>query len=702
MKVKSSLGEPLKVEIELLESTPDEMESVTGSLGSKEDYETVGLEDSIPSSNLRVNVSKRDDGRRVVLVTSDSAINDPFLELLIKIQSSTSNIMRQYTVLLDPPTSAIKEDVQEEASPVGEETPKAKPTKNAANKSEMQVSAHSKPVIPHQNNKNHSISKKDTFDSETIKNDSSGLNVSLSSDTYTTKRGDVFCNLARHYRPVGIDLNKVMAALYAANKDAFIHGDIGKLKSGYTLKIPTQDSLSGLNSPNNSQAEAQAGNEKQTNPTQNQAEKKPSYVLKISPGESSQTDDSQQSASTAPNPTPSPATSENDSQNANSTSETSPVSAQPAGTSPSQQTTTNTDQAPVKTQTDSAAVKSVVTTQPQTTASPSNITQKQTSFLDGLLSNWYWIVIGLMTIVGIVTLFVFRKRRQNEFNDIVNVDDTVDDAPPKFNIENTNAQPKEEQAANVSTLNIKNEQIENANRETSTHIDIHEVDPLVEAEIYMSYGRHEQAEGILNNALIVTPYQHELSMGLLKIYADRKDLESFQRVAQKIYEDAKKGNLEDTLLWGKVASLGEKLDPDNKLYKIEKLGDKDAYEASLSEQKDSNKETTQVVSDEPTQAPKTDRTKTADKPPLDFDLSLLDVEATPTNPTATEEVAEELNLTSPEKQIKTTAKRSRRKEVNKELDLNEPTQAAPTDENGKTDDSGKTLGMQEIFTKLRD
>ena len=702
MKVKSSLGEPLKVEIELLESTPDEMESVTGSLGSKEDYETVGLEDSIPSSNLRVNVSKRDDGRRVVLVTSDSAINDPFLELLIKIQSSTSNIMRQYTVLLDPPTSAIKEDVQEEASPVGEETPKAKPTKNAANKSEMQVSAHSKPVIPHQNNKNHSISKKDTFDSETIKNDSSGLNVSLSSDTYTTKRGDVFCNLARHYRPVGIDLNKVMAALYAANKDAFIHGDIGKLKSGYTLKIPTQDSLSGLNSPNNSQAEAQAGNEKQTNPTQNQAEKKPSYVLKISPGESSQTDDSQQSASTAPNPTPSPATSENDSQNANSTSETSPVSAQPAGTSPSQQTTTNTDQAPVKTQTDSAAVKSVVTTQPQTTASPSNITQKQTSFLDGLLSNWYWIVIGLMTIVGIVTLFVFRKRRQNEFNDIVNVDDTVDDAPPKFNIENTSAQPKEEQAANVSTLNIKNEQIENANRETSTHIDIHEVDPLVEAEIYMSYGRHEQAEGILNNALIVTPYQHELSMGLLKIYADRKDLESFQRVAQKIYEDAKKGNLEDTLLWGKVASLGEKLDPDNKLYKIEKLGDKDAYEASLSEQKDSNKETTQVVSDEPTQAPKTDRTKTADKPPLDFDLSLLDVEATPTNPTATEEVAEELNLTSPEKQIKTTAKRSRRKEVNKELDLNEPTQAAPTDENGKTDDSGKTLGMQEIFTKLRD
>ncbi len=702
MKVKSSLGEPLKVEIELLESTPDEMESVTGSLGSKEDYETVGLEDSIPSSNLRVNVSKRDDGRRVVLVTSDSAINDPFLELLIKIQSSTSNIMRQYTVLLDPPTSAIKEDVQEEASPVGEETPKAKPTKNAANKSEMQVSAHSKPVIPHQNNKNHSISKKDTFDSETIKNDSSGLNVSLSSDTYTTKRGDVFCNLARHYRPVGIDLNKVMAALYAANKDAFIHGDIGKLKSGYTLKIPTQDSLSGLNSPNNSQAEAQAGNEKQTNPTQNQAEKKPSYVLKISPGESSQTDDSQQSASTAPNPTPSPATSENDSQNANSTSETSPVSAQPAGTSPSQQTTTNTDQAPVKTQTDSAAVKSVVTSQPQTTASPSNITQKQTSFLDGLLSNWYWIVIGLMTIVGIVTLFVFRKRRQNEFNDIVNVDDTVDDAPPKFNIENTNAQPKEEQAANVSTLNIKNEQIENANRETSTHIDIHEVDPLVEAEIYMSYGRHEQAEGILNNALIVTPYQHELSMGLLKIYADRKDLESFQRVAQKIYEDAKKGNLEDTLLWGKVASLGEKLDPDNKLYKIEKLGDKDAYEASLSEQKDSNKETTQVVSDEPTQAPKTDRTKTADKPPLDFDLSLLDVEATPTNPTATEEVAEELNLTSPEKQIKTTAKRSRRKEVNKELDLNEPTQAAPTDENGKTDDSGKTLGMQEIFTKLRD
>jgi pilus assembly protein FimV len=102
-----------------------------------------------------------------------------------------------------------------------------------------------------------------------------------------------------------------------------------------------------------------------------------------------------------------------------------------------------------------------------------------------------------------------------------------------------------------------------------SEMDIHEVDPLVEAEIYMSYGRDEQAETILINALAKTPHKHELSLGLLKIYAERGNKEAFERVARKVYQSAELGGIDDVVIWGKAALLGMKLDPENTLYQIE-------------------------------------------------------------------------------------------------------------------------------------
>lgn len=115
-----------------------------------------------------------------------------------------------------------------------------------------------------------------------------------------------------------------------------------------------------------------------------------------------------------------------------------------------------------------------------------------------------------------------------------------------------------------------------------TEMDIHEVDPLIAAEIYMSYGRDEEAENILINTLAKTSYQHELSLGLLKIYADRKDVASFNRVANKVYKFA--GRPEDAVIWGKIAILGLKIDPENPLYQIEGV----AQEQSNANQAESN------------------------------------------------------------------------------------------------------------------
>ena len=89
-------------------------------------------------------------------------------------------------------------------------------------------------------------------------------------------------------------------------------------------------------------------------------------------------------------------------------------------------------------------------------------------------------------------------------------------------------------------------------------------DPLIEAELYMTYGRHKQAETILTS--VDTPYKLELSLGLLKIYADRKDKAAFERIVHSIHDDLTSGSIEDAMIWSKVVALGAKIDPENPLY----------------------------------------------------------------------------------------------------------------------------------------
>ena len=60
-----------------------------------------------------------------------------------------------------------------------------------------------------------------------------------------------------------------------------------------------------------------------------------------------------------------------------------------------------------------------------------------------------------------------------------------------------------------------------------------EVDPLAEAEVYMAYGRDEQAEAVLKEAATRDPERHELKLKLLEIYQQRDDIKSFETLAEE-------------------------------------------------------------------------------------------------------------------------------------------------------------------------
>jgi pilus assembly protein FimV len=95
-----------------------------------------------------------------------------------------------------------------------------------------------------------------------------------------------------------------------------------------------------------------------------------------------------------------------------------------------------------------------------------------------------------------------------------------------------------------------------------SQIDANEVDAVAEADVYIAYGRDEQAEEILLDALRSHPQRHALRVKLLEIYANRKDKQKFGTLAAELRVLTHGQGPE----WAQAAQLGQVLDPVNHLY----------------------------------------------------------------------------------------------------------------------------------------
>jgi pilus assembly protein FimV len=89
-----------------------------------------------------------------------------------------------------------------------------------------------------------------------------------------------------------------------------------------------------------------------------------------------------------------------------------------------------------------------------------------------------------------------------------------------------------------------------------------EVDPLTEADVFMAYGRNQQAEEVLKKALEGNPERPEVIAKLLEVYYNTKDKEQFEALANESASTLQ-GNEEQ---WGKVAAMGRELSPESELF----------------------------------------------------------------------------------------------------------------------------------------
>ncbi len=222
--LKSRLNEPLNLVVPLELSEGESLSRVSVSLASKREYRDLGLEPPAHRAAIRISLEKDRRGRPQVKLDSEGPVADPVLSLLIKARSGRMTYFKHFEVMLDPPPSEKPAPgglaatvVRAAASPAPGIAPGAAPEETSPVRS---LPADAPPIV--------------TVRSSWARADRYGpvrAGDSLSVIAYRLRKDKRYSN------------RQVTLALYDKNPNAFIHGDINRLKPGAWLVTPTAEEV---------------------------------------------------------------------------------------------------------------------------------------------------------------------------------------------------------------------------------------------------------------------------------------------------------------------------------------------------------------------------------------------------------------------------------------------------------------------------
>ncbi len=198
LRVISALGQPLNAEIELIDISEGQLDSLSSVVADEQAYEALGLSKPSFYDQIVIQTSKNSNGLPILVLSSMQPINEPFLNILIQLNGFNTQIVREYALLLDHSSQAE----QEIASPLIDAP---QPISQA-------------------------------FENESLSQDQSYYDVS---------EGDTLVSIAQKVASKA-ELNKAVLALFNSNPDAFIAKNINGLRKGSKLHIPTEADLAAI------------------------------------------------------------------------------------------------------------------------------------------------------------------------------------------------------------------------------------------------------------------------------------------------------------------------------------------------------------------------------------------------------------------------------------------------------------------------
>lgn len=217
INVRSNLNEPLDAEIRLIQLQGLTSGEVLPTLASNDDFRRAGIDRNFFLANIQFRVQENEAGQLVVALSTRQAVREPFLNFLVEVNWPGGRLLKEYTILLDPPV--FDSDLSVDALVVESITSSpSQPSEIATStvvegQQTQQAAPAAQPVQPRVEN--------------------------LTANEYRVQRNDTLWEIALMVPGrAGYSPQQVMLAIQDLNPDAFLNNNINRLKAGSLLTLP--------------------------------------------------------------------------------------------------------------------------------------------------------------------------------------------------------------------------------------------------------------------------------------------------------------------------------------------------------------------------------------------------------------------------------------------------------------------------------
>lgn len=561
VELHSALNQPLDAEIKLLDVGDLSAEQIIIALGSPADFERNGVDRLYFYTEIKFDVLLNSPRGAVVQLSTRNPVREPYLNFLVEARWTSGRLLREYTLLMDLPTFA-----DEPAAPVASapsySQPAPKPRTDTAARTPSSGTAGSQG----------SASQSQTAPSARI-------------GSYgPVGASDTLWQIALNARPDrSLSVHQTMLAIQRLNPDAFINGNINLLRKGQVLRLPSADEIRSV-SRNEAVREVALQNEEWSDNTmgaQLNASKRDSAPrreaeavsgrVKLVASDSNGAGSGQGSgdgagggqalqnqlastleeldrtrgenselASRVRDLEEQIETMERLVEVSNEQLRMMQLAAEQAGNVDATEPSASVDESIQESSQLEAEPSQAEQAQPVAEPVPEEskveapavrnptkiipLSAKPKTIVDHLLDNILWIGIGLIALLIAIYALIRRRNAENENNASVYQEEDIFAVHPN---ENEGAYVNDEQDLN-HTADAADEEMPLFD-EDDVPAEAETEDVVGEADIYIAYGKFDQAEEMLLNGLTKEPQSVDIRLKLLEIYAQTEDVAKFDQ-----------------------------------------------------------------------------------------------------------------------------------------------------------------------------
>lgn len=233
--LESFLNEPLQAQVDLLNTGGLQEDQIRVRLATTEDFDRMGIDRAYFLTGIKFEVEVDANGRGRIVLTSEDPVLEPYLDFIIETRWPSGRLLREYTVLVDPPTFDSTTEVISASERVAEV--EGIPAPEAKKKTEPEVTTGTRVGVSQKSGLAPGEMPARDYSADTAATPAPGAR-------YMISRDETLWQIAQQARPEGVSVHQTMLDIQRLNPEAFIDGNINRIKAGYIVYLPASGDIS--------------------------------------------------------------------------------------------------------------------------------------------------------------------------------------------------------------------------------------------------------------------------------------------------------------------------------------------------------------------------------------------------------------------------------------------------------------------------